>query len=198
MRLETASCRSGLREAGYGLEQNLDLAAAFERVTQARAAAAQAGAQLLPTADLEATTTAQRQSAANQLGSIGSGLPGYYRNLREYTIGPAASWEIDLAGGLRRGRAGAIDEVQAVEADRMGTRITVAAEAADSYVQVREFQARLAVAQQLIDTDGDLLKLVEARRRAGAADGREVAQAEALLKQAKTTVPPYEWGSKLS
>ena len=172
------------------LDQNLDLAAAFERVTQARAAAAEAGAQLMPTADLEASATAQRQTGANLLGVIGNGFPGYRRNLREYTIGPAASWEIDLSGGLRRGKAAALDELQAAEADHVGTRITVAAEAADSYVHVREFQARLAVAQQLIDTDADLLRLVEARRRAGAADGREVAQAEALLKDAKTTVPP--------
>ena len=46
------------------------------------------------------------------------------------------------------------------------------------------------MAQQLIDTDAGLLRLVEARRRACAADGREVAQAEALLKDAKTTMPP--------
>jgi NodT family efflux transporter outer membrane factor (OMF) lipoprotein len=176
------------------LQQNLDLAAAFARVTQARAAAAEAGAQLLPTADLGATVTAQRQSAANEFGAIGSGFSGYSRNVREYTVGPAASWEIDLAGGLRRGKAAALDELQAAEADHVGTRITVAAEAADAYVQVREFQARIAVAQQLIDTDAGLLRLVEARRRAGAADGREVAQAEALLKQAKTTVPPLRVG----
>jgi NodT family efflux transporter outer membrane factor (OMF) lipoprotein len=172
------------------LEQNLDLAAALERVTQARAAAAAAGAQLLPTADLDASVTAQHQTGANLFGATGSGFPGYRRNLREYTIGPAASWEIDLSGGLRRGKAATLDEVQAAEADHVGTRITIAAEAADAYVQVREFQARLAVAQQLIDTDVGLLRLVEARRRAGAADGREVAQAEALLKEAKTTVPP--------
>ena len=172
------------------LEQNLDLAAAFERVAQARAAAAEAGAQLLPTTDLQASVTAQHLSNANLIGAIGNGFPGYQRNFREYTIGPAASWEIDLSGGLRRGKAAALAELQAAEAEHVGTRITVAAEAADSYVQVREFQARLQVAQQLIETDADLLRLVEARRRAGAADGREVAQAEALLKQAKTTVPP--------
>ena len=57
------------------LQQNLDLAAAFDRVTQARAAAAEAGAQLLPTADLDAAVTAQRQTAANQFGVIGSGFP---------------------------------------------------------------------------------------------------------------------------
>ena len=176
------------------LQQNLDLAAAFDRVTQARAAAAEAGAQLLPTADLNAAVTAQHQSAANEFGVTGSNFPGYSRNFREYTVGPAASWEIDLAGGLRRGKAAAVDELQAAEADHVGTRITVAAEAADAYVQVREFQARIAVAEQLIDTDAGLLRLVEARRRAGAADGREVAQAEALLKDAKTTVPPLRVG----
>src|SRR2546430_419506 len=63
------------------------------------------------------------------------------------------------------------------------------AEAADAYLQIREFQARLTVAQQLIDTDTHLLELVEVRRRVGVADDREVAQAEALLKQAKSTVP---------
>ena len=176
------------------LQQNLDVAAAFDRVTQARAAAAEAGAQLLPTADLDAAVTAQRQSAANEFGVIGSSFPGFSRNFREYTVGPAASWEIDLAGGLRRGKAAALDELQAAEADHVGTRITVAAEAGDAYVEVREFQARIAVAQQLIDTDAGLLRLVEAWRRVGAADGREVAQAEALLKEAKTTLPPLRVG----
>ena len=83
----------------------------------------------------------------------------------------------------------AADELQAAQADQVGTRITVAAEAADAYLQVREYQARLAVAEQLIDTDTHLLELVEVRRRVGVADDREVAQAEALLKQAKSTVP---------
>lgn len=176
------------------LDENLDLAAAYERVTEARGAAAEAGAQLWPTADVGASVTAEHQSNANLFGSIGKGFPGYQRNLQEYAVGPAASWEIDVAGGLRRGKAAALDELQAAEANHVGTRITVAAETADAYVQVREFQARLAVAQELIDTDADLLKLVEARRRAGAADGREVAQAEALVKDARTTVPPLRVG----
>src|ERR1700722_12404047 len=171
------------------LDQNLDLAAAFARVRQARAAAAAAGAQLLPTADLEATGTAVHQSVVSSFGSVANGFPGYSRDQREYTVGAAASWEIDLSGGLRRGKAAAADEFQAAQADQVGTRITVAAEASDAYLQVREYQARLAVAQQLIDTDSHLLDLVEVRRRVGVADDREVAQAEALLKQAKSTVP---------
>src|SRR6202162_1127480 len=83
------------------LDQNLDLAAAFARVRQARAAAAAAGAQPLPTADLEATGTAVHQSVVSSFGSVANGFPGYSRDQREYTVGAAASWEIDLSGGLR-------------------------------------------------------------------------------------------------
>ena len=73
------------------LDQNLDLAAAFARVRQARAAAAAAGAQLLPTADLEATGTAVHQSVVNPFGAAANGFPGYRRDQREYTVGAAAS-----------------------------------------------------------------------------------------------------------
>ncbi|MGF6782285.1 NodT family efflux transporter outer membrane factor (OMF) lipoprotein [Paraburkholderia sp. GAS334] len=171
------------------LAQNLDLAAAFARVQQARAAASAAGAQLLPTIDLDATGSAQHQSLLSPLGTLARAFPGYSRDQREYNVGVAASWEIDLAGGLRRSAAAARDEALAAQAAQLGTRITVAADAADAYLQIRGFQTRLAVAQDQIDTDARLLELVQVRRRAGAADDREVAQAEALLKQARSTVP---------
>jgi NodT family efflux transporter outer membrane factor (OMF) lipoprotein len=171
------------------LAQNLDLAAAFARVQQARAAASAAGAQLLPTVDFDATGTAQHQSLQSPFGTLARTFPGHSRDQREYNVGAVASWEIDLAGGLRRSAAAARDEVEAAEAEQLGTRITVAADAADAYLQIRGFQIRLVVAQDQIDTDARLLELVQVRRRAGAADDREVAQAEALLKQARSTVP---------
>jgi NodT family efflux transporter outer membrane factor (OMF) lipoprotein len=172
------------------LAQNLDLAAAFARVQQARAAAAAAGAQLLPTVDFDATGMAQHQSLLSPLGTLARTFPGYSRDQREYNVGAAASWEIDLAGGLRRSAAAAREEAEAAQAEQVGARITVAADAADAYLQTRGFQARLAVAQDQIDTDARLLGLVQVRRRLGAAEDREVAQAEALLKQASSTVPP--------
>jgi NodT family efflux transporter outer membrane factor (OMF) lipoprotein len=172
------------------LAQNLDLAAAFARVQQARAAAAAAGARLLPTVDFDATGTALHQSLVSPLGTLAQTFPGYSRDQREYSVGAAASWEIDLAGGLRRSAAAARGEAEAAQAEQAGTRITVAADAADAYLQIRGFQARLSVAQDQIDTDARLLELVQVRRRLGAAEDREVAQAEALLKQARSTVPP--------
>ena len=171
------------------LDQNLDLAAAFARVQQARAAAKAAGAQLLPSVDANAGIAAQRQSNLSPVGSVASTLPGYERNYQEYNVGAAASWEIDVSGGLRRGAAAASDEFQAAQAEHAGTRVSVAAEAADAYLQIRASQARLAVALEMIDTDERLLSLVQVRYKVGVATDREVAQAEALLQQAKTTVP---------
>jgi NodT family efflux transporter outer membrane factor (OMF) lipoprotein len=104
-------------------------------------------------------------------------------------IGPAASWELDIAGGLRHNAAAFRDEVQAAEAERSGTRVMIAADAADAYLQVRGYQARLAIAKNQIETDEHLLKLIQNRVAAGAATKREIAQAEALLQQARSTVP---------
>jgi outer membrane protein TolC len=172
------------------LDQNLDLAAALARVHQARAAARGAGAQLLPTADLAGSATFEHQSLRGLLGTIAGGLPTFVRNPHEYVVGPAASWEIDLFGGLRRAAAASSDEAQAAEADQAGTRVTVAAEMADAYMQIRGYQARLVVTENQISTDERLVQLVRDRYQAGAATEREIAQAQALLKQARATLPP--------
>ncbi|MGF6505836.1 efflux transporter outer membrane subunit [Paraburkholderia sp. 32] len=171
------------------LDQNLSLQAAIARVSQARAAAQAAGAALLPTVDAGASATALHQSTNSPLGTLASAFPNYSRDQKEYVVGATASWEIDLAGGLRRAHAAATDEEQAAEAQQLGTRVTVAADAADAYLQIRGLQARLAVTQDQIDTDAHLLELVKARKQAGAADEREVAQAEALLRQARGVMP---------
>lgn len=171
------------------LAQNLSIQAAMARVAQSRAAAQAAGAQLLPTVDLNASYTAEHQSVQSPLGAIASAFPNYSRDQKEYVAGATASWEIDLAGGLRRAHAAATDEEQAAEAAQLGTRVTVAADAADAYLQIRGLQAELAVTQDQVDTDARLLELVKARKQAGASDEREVAQAEALLRQARARVP---------
>ncbi len=172
------------------LDQNLDVAAALARVDQARAAAREAGAQLLPSGDLTAQVAPLRQSLESPIGTIGRNLPGYNRAQTLYDVGAGASWEIDLFGGLRRGAEAASALAQAAEAEQLGTRVSVAAEAADAYFQIRGDQQRLRFANDQIATDAHLMELVRLRFAAGAAADREVAQAEALLAQARATVPP--------
>lgn len=171
------------------LDQNLDLAAAMTRVQQADAAAREAGAQRLPSGNLNASTTTLRQSTESETGRLATHLPGYSRNQNYYDLGFLASWETDLFGGLKRGAEAASAEAQAAKAQQTGTRITVVAEAADAYMQIRGDQARLKFANDQIAIDEHLVELVQQRRDAGVASDRELAQAQAVLSQAKATIP---------
>jgi NodT family efflux transporter outer membrane factor (OMF) lipoprotein len=172
------------------LAQNLDLAASLARVEQARAVADSAGAQLLPTVDASGQATTLRQSLNSPLGKLAENFPGYSRDRREYDVGAAASWEIDVAGGLRRGVEAASAETEAAEAQSAGMRITVAADVADAYFLIRGDQARIAFVRRQIEVDAHLLDLVNQRRQRDLASDREVAQAEAVLEQARAALPP--------
>src|SRR5690348_1647140 len=171
-------------------DQNLDLAAALARVQQARAAAREAGAQLLPTFDLNGQATRIHQSLESPIGQIASHVPGFNRDQAIYDAGLGASWELDLFGGLRRGREAASAEADAAIAEQVGTRISVTADAADAYLRIRGDQARIAVAEQQVATDERLLELVRQRFGRGLAAVREVAQAEALMSQARASLQP--------
>ncbi|MDR3413754.1 MAG: efflux transporter outer membrane subunit [Formivibrio sp.] len=172
------------------LAQNLDLAAALARVDQARAVAHLSSAALLPIGSVNAQVAEQHQSLESPMGKLASHQPGYERNATLYSAGVGASWEIDLAGGLQRGAEADTAEAQAAEADRLGVRVSVAAEAADAYFRVRGAQARITLAEDEIKADVHLLELVNLRLNEGMSTLREQSQAEARVAQVKASIPP--------
>lgn len=172
------------------LDQNLDLAAAIARVEQSRAVARAAGAQRFPQIAAQGQVVRERQSLLSPEGKLANAFPGYQRDLTLQSLGVGASWEADLAGGLRSGEAAAVAEWQAAEAGRLGVQVSVAAEAADAYFRARGAQARIAVAESHLRTQARLLELIQARFQGGLATQREVAEAQALLLQARGTLPP--------
>lgn len=171
------------------LDQNLDLAASLSRVEQARAAAQSAGAKLLPTVDASADAARVRESLESPLGAIGHHLPGYDRDIHLYDVGAGASWEIDLFGGLRRGEEAAEAEAEAADAAHLGVRVSVAAEAADSYIQIRGYQAQLEALQKQVEVNKQRYELIQLRQKYGTANDRDVAEAEALLRSMEAAVP---------
>lgn len=171
------------------LAQNLDLQAALARVEQARALTQRSQAGLLPTGSANAQVAAQHQSLESPLGKLASHTPGYSRDGTSYSAGLGASWELDLAGGLQRGLDAASAEVQVAEAQHAGLRISLVAEAADAYFRVRGAQARIALAQDQLGTDTELLALVSLRVREGLSTQREQAQAEARVAHIRASLP---------
>jgi len=91
-----------------------------------------------------------------------------------------------------KGRMEGLDA--AAQADHMGTRISVVADAADAYLQISGYQARLACAEGQIAADSHLLILMKLRQPSGVATDREVAQADALTSQARALLPPLKMG----
>ena len=172
------------------LAQNLDLEESTGRIRQARAAAQAAGARLLPQGSLSTQVSPFHQSLEGPIGTIARHLPGYDRDQVLYDAGAGASWEIDLGGGLQRDAEAAAALAEAAEAEHLGTKVMVAAEAADAYLQLRGDQARIALAEQQVVADAKLADLVKLRLARGAATERELAQSQALLSQARASLPP--------
>lgn len=182
------------RLVSLALDQNLDLAQASARVAQARAGLGLANAALLPSASASAQAARTYQSIETPLGQLLNATPGFDRYGNSYEANLGATWELDVFGGLRRGREAALAEYQASEAGATATRLTVAAQTADLYITVRGLQSRLAIARRQVETQQKLVSTVNLLYSKGLAAELEVRQAEGALAEVRATVPVLEAG----
>lgn len=171
------------------LAQNLDLAQAQARLAQARAALGSANAALSPSAGVDGQAARAYQSIQTPLGQVLDSTPGYDRYGNSYELNLVAGWEIDVFGGLRRDRQAALAEYQASEAGAVATRLAVAAQTADLYASVRGLQARLAIVEQQVQTQRELLAKVQLLNRKGVAADAELRQTEGELAQVEARAP---------
>jgi NodT family efflux transporter outer membrane factor (OMF) lipoprotein len=176
------------------LEQNLDLAQASARVAQVRAGLGAANAALLPSGNISAQGARAYQSVETPLGQILNSRPGFDRYGNAYEANLGAAWELDVFGGLRRGREAALADYQASAAGAAATRLTVAAQTADLYISIRGLQTRLDVARRQVQTQQELLATINRLYDKGLAAELQVRQAEGALAQVRASVPVLEAG----
>lgn len=157
-----------------GLTNNRDMVAAAARVEAALQTSVIAGAPLLPQIGAEAS----RQSSEVELRN---------RDINSTTSGGAlaASWELDIWGKLRAGRASSSALARAVSEDAIYLQQSLAATIARSWIANIELK-RLAVASQRAANDyAGLLQLTTDREAAGQVSDFDVVQARARLSAAK-------------
>ena len=154
---------------------NLELAAAAARVRQARAQRRAARSTLFPSIGGEASYTNY------QLSKNGPGITGdaVEQGLTErddsfYTAGFDAAYEIDIFGGNRRRRESAAAGEQLALERRRGVMLTVVAEVAREYMELRGAQKRLAITEKNAALQRDLTALVERKYRAGLSKGFKI------------------------
>jgi len=176
------------------LAQNLDIAEATARMTQTRAGLGMATAALLPAGDISGQTARAYQSLETPLGQVLSSTPDYNRYGNRYETDLNANWEIDIFGGLQRGRQAALADYQASEAGVTAARLAVATQTADIYITLRGLQTRLAIAHKQVITQQELLEKVHLLYSKGLAPEYQVRQTEGALAQVEATIPVLQAG----
>jgi NodT family efflux transporter outer membrane factor (OMF) lipoprotein len=176
---------------------NYDLRIAQGRLREARALWTGALFDLGPTINGSAGYTDVRQ-ARNSLpfktsGPMGGTITSNYLFQTDlYDAHFDASWELDVFGGKRREVQEARALLASVEEDRRDILVSVLAEVARNYVDVRDFQQRLAIAERNIVAEQDAVDIARARFRAGLTSELDTKEAEVLLATTQSQVPMLE------
>jgi len=169
-------------------QNNQDIGAAVARVLQADAQARIAGAPLLPS--VGATSDASHSVSPERTSSFGTGSSRTISD--QFSAELSASYEIDLWGKNRAALQSAQASALASRYDRDTVALTVTSSTATTYVQVLEFQDRLAIARDNLANAQQVLNVVLAQEGAGAASALDVAQQRTVVAQQKAAIPPLE------
>jgi NodT family efflux transporter outer membrane factor (OMF) lipoprotein len=181
---------------------NLDLQQAQARVLQARANRGIVAAGLWPFVDTNTSVTRSRSvtsssgSSASASGlfpgstSTGAGTVGVMRNF--FQTGLDAAWEIDVFGGMRRNIEAADADIQTSIEDQRDVLVTLVAEVALNYIDLRGFQKEILIAQNNLQSQQRTAGITRRRFQVGLVSALDVANADALVATTSSQIPLLE------
>jgi NodT family efflux transporter outer membrane factor (OMF) lipoprotein len=182
---------------------NLDLKAAFLRIVEAREQVQSARAQGLPSLNASASYTREQLGLAGILksqhinqGAAGSTEAGLIASLETpvnlYQLGFDASWELDLFGKVRRSVEVADAQSTGAAESRNDLLVSLEAEVAQDYFQLRAGQMLRAIIADQIAAQREVLDLTQNRRQHGLAGEADVESARAQWSSLQSELPAYE------
>ena len=160
------------------LQANTSIRSAQAALQQSRALRDVKGAGLLPS--VSASGSAQRNQS-------GDNAPG-----NTFKAGLDASWEPDIFGGKHSALDATEADAQAAQATLADTQVSVAAEVALAYIQLRGQQAQLAIARTNLASQNETLQITDWRAQAGLTTSLEVEQARTASAQTSAQLPALE------
>jgi multidrug efflux system outer membrane protein len=160
---------------------NLDLQRARARVFEARAARNASAARLRPEVTLDASAV---RSNARRLG--------FDNPVSLFEAAFDAGWEVDLFSATANRVEAAQRMAQSAEAAASDVRLTLRAEVARSYIELRAAQQRLRLAQDTLRSQRETALLVSALQAAGLRSELDLAQAESPVRALEAAIPALE------
>ncbi|EZP73338.1 NodT family efflux transporter, outer membrane factor (OMF) lipoprotein [Sphingomonas paucimobilis] len=167
-----------------GLRASPDMAAAGARFRQAAAAAREAGAALLPSADLDASAAATRQS-------YNMGLPKDFVPQGWLGTGRIAldlAFDLDLWGKNRAALAAATSQAEAARIDARQAQLVLTTTLADAYAELSRLYDQRDIQQRTLEIRSSSQKLVSDRQRNGLETRGSVRQADATVATAQAAL----------
>ncbi|HET9108573.1 MAG TPA: efflux transporter outer membrane subunit [Steroidobacteraceae bacterium] len=167
------------------LQANYDLRIALGHLVQARALRNESLYGLAPTVTASGGYTKQRVPA------VEDPFGGPYHT-KLYDAGLDAAWELDIFGGVRRGIEARNAELEGEVANLHDVQVSVIAEVARNYFELRGEQTQLAVARANVNNQQQVLALAQAQLGAGSGTDLDVARAQVQLDTTLSTIGPLE------
>jgi multidrug efflux system outer membrane protein len=170
------------------MEGNLDLLAAETRIRQARASRRASLGALGPQVEASASFRHVRTPVEVPSGPAGEKkLKGIETD--QYETGFDASWELDIFGGLRRALEAADADLEAQLEARRDVLVSLAAEVAREYMELRALQERIRVARKNLEVQEHTAEITRKRFEAGFASALDVSNARAQVATTKGQIP---------
>ncbi|WP_075291192.1 efflux transporter outer membrane subunit [Pararhizobium arenae] len=173
-----------------GMNENLDVQQALERIVEARANVIVAGAGGLPQINAGGAATAQGSDGSYLRDSTGRD----HSQTKTLNAGGDASWLIDLFGQYRRAKESAEASLDASYDNVNVARLAYLSDLTTSYIEARYNQEALALQRKNLESRRETLKLTNDIKAAGAASSLDVVQAEGLVNTTLAELPGYETG----
>ena len=168
------------------VKQNYSILTAIDRINMAKANLRMERGNFFPTIGLNAGWTRQ-QSSGNT-----SELPQSTQHYYDASVN--MSWELDLFGSIRNRVKAQKENFAASKEEYTGTMVSLCAQVASAYINLRELQQELAVIQKNCASQEAVLKITEVRYNTGLVSKLDVAQAKSVFFSTKASIPQIESG----
>lgn len=166
------------------IQRNYSVMTAIDRINMAQANLRIERSNFFPTIGLNAGWT--RDQSSGNISELPRSTEHYYNASLNM------SWELDLFGSIRNRVKAQKENFAASKEEYVGTMISLCAQVASAYINLRELQQEMEVIRRNCASQAAVLKITEVRYNTGLASKLDVAQAKSVYFSTKASIPQIE------